>query len=71
MTTTSQQDVLSTGEIACLRACAEGREPDPAMVRTLAAKGMLQDGDGHELTPAGLHALDVGAAGVVVPGIDN
>lgn len=70
MTTSSQQDVLSTDEIACLRACAEGHEPDPAMVRTLAAKGMLQADDGHELTPAGRHALDVGAAGVV-PGIDN
>jgi hypothetical protein len=70
MTTTSQQEVLSTEEIDCLRACAEGRNPDPAMLRTLAAKGMLQAGDGHVLTPAGRHALDVGAAGIV-PGIDN
>jgi hypothetical protein len=71
MTTTSQPDVLSTEELACLRACALGRDPDPVMVRTLAAKGMLQTDNGHVLTPAGRHALDVGAAGVVVPGIDN
>jgi hypothetical protein len=70
MTTTSQQVVLSTEEIACLRACAEGGDPDPRMLRALAAKGMVQAGDGHALTPAGRHALDVGAPGVV-PGIDN
>lgn len=70
MTTSAQQDVLSTEEIACLRACADGRTPDAEMVRRLVAKGMLQPDGGNAPTPAGWHALDVDAPGVV-PGIDN
>lgn len=74
MTTTSQQTVLTEGELAGLRAVATGAGDRlaPAMREALVAKGMLATGDGAHcsLTPAGSHAIDVSGPGRV-PGIDT
>ncbi|HVR81048.1 MAG TPA: hypothetical protein VHF02_03010 [Luteimonas sp.] len=72
MTTTSQQTVLSTDELACLLDCSRGAPiTDHATAQVLVAKGMLQADDGHHtLTPAGHHALHVDQPGVV-SGIDT
>jgi hypothetical protein len=72
MTTTSQQTVLSSEELDCLRSCAQGRigDRDAPMLQSLAAKGMLQGEHGrYALTPAAEHLLhhDPG----MLPGIDN
>jgi hypothetical protein len=72
MTTSDQPAPLTVDELAALRRLA--REPDavdPAQRNALLAKGMLQDGGGGlKFTPAGRHALDIGA-GPTVPGLDN
>lgn len=73
MTTSSQPSVLTTEELACLRACAEG-QPAPGagpVLESLAAKGMLEIHEGRpSLTPAAEHALHPGEPGTV-PGLDN
>ena len=74
MTTSTQQMVLTTDEIACLRDVAERRSrpaTDPALT-ALVAKGMLaaDDASHHTLTPAGHHAIHVGEPGML-PGIDE
>jgi hypothetical protein len=72
VTTSSQQSVLSAGELACLLDCARGTPViDHVAAQALVAKGMLEDADGkHVLTPAGHHALHVDQPGMV-PGIDS
>lgn len=73
MTTSSQPTVLSTEELACLQACAEGRSQDHAgpLLSSLAAKGMLEIHDGRPtLTPAARHVLHPGEPGTV-PGLDS
>lgn len=74
MTTSTQQTVLTIGEIACLRDVATGGQritTDPE-IASLVAKGMLSSDDAsrHTLTPAGHHAINVGEPGMV-PGIDE
>lgn len=73
MTTSTQPTVLSTEELACLRACAEGRGQADAgpLLASLAAKGMLDVHDGHPaLTPAARHVLNPGEPGTL-PGLDS
>ena len=75
MTTSTQQTVLTTEELACLRALAQGTAPaagQDSMVEALAAKGMLSTDNTarHVLTPAGHHALNVDMPGTL-PGIDS
>ena len=73
MTTTAQQTVLSTDELACLAAIDNGAgEPATAVADALAAKGMLAVApDGAlRLTPAGRLAIHMPGPGDV-PGIDN
>ena len=73
MTTTTQPNVLTPEELACLGECAQRRTiaGDARLLETLEAKGMLcRHGDGYALTPAAQHALHTGEPGMV-PGIDN
>lgn len=73
MTTTAQQTVLNTDELACLRAIDTGSGgQDEHLVQALVAKGMLSpERDGEvRLTPAGRLAIHMPGPGDV-PGIDN
>lgn len=73
MTTSSQQTVLTDGEIACLRELAKGitQSADTPEVGALVAKGMVEaQPSGCRLTPAGMHAVNVSGPGNVA-GIDG
>ena len=72
MTTTAQQTVLSTEELAALTAIDASEAVDPGIAASLIAKGMvsLDASADPRLTPAGRLAIHMPGAGDV-PGIDN